>query len=250
MTSRRAFLVVLGLLFGVSVAVTIRWCASLSAMGIPMPGGWTMSMAWMRMPDQTWPAAGASFEGMWVVMMTAMMLPSLVPILWRSSQTAGQRPALMGAGYLFVWAVFGAAVFPLGVGLTTVEMRHPAAARAVPMIAGVVVLMAGALQFTAWKARELACWREPRQRDGLMATDAAAAWRRGVRLGLHCGSSSVGLTVVLLVAGVMDLRVMAAVGGAITAERLAPNAGHVMHGIGIVVVGAGLIAITRAAGLL
>jgi hypothetical protein len=28
----------------------------MSALGeMPMPGGWTMSMAWMRMPGQTWP---------------------------------------------------------------------------------------------------------------------------------------------------------------------------------------------------
>ena len=43
------------------------------------PGGWTMSMAWMRMPGKTWPGAAASFVGMWVV----MMLPSLAPMLWR-----------------------------------------------------------------------------------------------------------------------------------------------------------------------
>jgi predicted metal-binding membrane protein len=79
--SQRAFFGVTTLLFAASVAVTIVWCASMSAMGeMPMPGDWTMSMAWMRMPGQTWPGAAASFLGMWVVMMVAMMLPSLVPI--------------------------------------------------------------------------------------------------------------------------------------------------------------------------
>jgi predicted metal-binding membrane protein len=43
-----------------------------------------MSMAWMRMPGQTWPGAAASFVGMWVVMMVAMMLPS--PMLRRYRQ--------------------------------------------------------------------------------------------------------------------------------------------------------------------
>src|SRR5207302_5508750 len=67
---------VAALLFASSAAVTIVWCASMSAMGeMPMPGGWTMSMAWMRMPGQTWSGAAASFLGMWVVMMVAMMLP-------------------------------------------------------------------------------------------------------------------------------------------------------------------------------
>ena len=51
-----------------------------------MPGGWTMSMVWMRMPGQTWASAAASFLGMWVVMMVAMMLPSLIPMLLRYRQ--------------------------------------------------------------------------------------------------------------------------------------------------------------------
>ena len=61
---QRAFFGVSALLFAASAAVTIVWCASMSAMGeMPMPGGWTMSMAWMRMPGQTWPSAAASFLG-------------------------------------------------------------------------------------------------------------------------------------------------------------------------------------------
>jgi hypothetical protein len=52
-TSERAFFGVSALLFAASAAVTIVWCASMSAMGgMSMPGGWTMSMAWMRMPGQ------------------------------------------------------------------------------------------------------------------------------------------------------------------------------------------------------
>ena len=88
---QHVFLGVSALLFAASAAVTIAWCASMSAMGgMPMPGGWTMSMAWMRMPGQTWPGAAASFLGMWVVMMVAMMLPSLVPMLWRYRQAVGR----------------------------------------------------------------------------------------------------------------------------------------------------------------
>jgi hypothetical protein len=52
--SQRAFFGVSALLFAASAAVTIVWGASMSAMGeMPMPGGWTMSMAWRRMPGQT-----------------------------------------------------------------------------------------------------------------------------------------------------------------------------------------------------
>ena len=65
--SQRAFFGVSALLFAASAAVTIVWCASMSAMGeMPMPGSWTMSMAWMRMPGQTWPGVAVSFLGMWV----------------------------------------------------------------------------------------------------------------------------------------------------------------------------------------
>lgn len=68
--SQQAFLAISALLFAASAALTIHWCASMSAMGgMPIPGGWAMSMAWMRMPGQTWPVAAASFLGMWVVMM-------------------------------------------------------------------------------------------------------------------------------------------------------------------------------------
>jgi hypothetical protein len=85
--SQQTFFGVSALLFVASAALTTAWCGSMSAMGeMPMPGGWTMSMAWVRMPGQTWPGAAASFLRMWVVMMVAMMLPSLVPALWRYRQ--------------------------------------------------------------------------------------------------------------------------------------------------------------------
>jgi len=42
------------LLFATSATVTIAWGSCMAAMGgMPMPGGWTMSMAWMRMPGQS-----------------------------------------------------------------------------------------------------------------------------------------------------------------------------------------------------
>src|SRR4249919_1625323 len=88
--SPQTFLGVSALIFAVSTSATIAWCASMSAMGeMPMPGGWTMSMVWMRMPGQTWPGAAASFLGMWVAMTVAMMLPSLVPVLMRYRQSVG-----------------------------------------------------------------------------------------------------------------------------------------------------------------
>src|SRR5712664_2144896 len=143
--SQRVFLGVSALLFAASAAVTIVWCESMSAMGeMPMPGGWTMSMAWMRMPGQTWAGAAASFLGMWAVMMVAMMLPSLVPMLWRYRQAVartgearlGRLTAIVGLGYFAVWTMVGMGTFLLGVALTAVAIQLPALARAVPIAVG------------------------------------------------------------------------------------------------------------------
>jgi predicted metal-binding membrane protein len=213
-----------------------------------------MSMAWMRMPGQTWPRAAASFLGMWVVMMVAMMLPSLVPMLWRYRQAVGRAgatrlgglTAVVGVGYLFVWTLFGMAAFPLGVALAAASMEQPALARVVPIAAGVVVLIAGLLQFTAWKARRLACCREAPGRGRTLRADAGTAWRHGLRLGLHCVHCCAGLMAILLVIGVMDLRAMAIVGAAIAVERLAPAGERVARAIGAVVVAAGLALIAHA----
>jgi len=258
-TSQQAFFGTSAPLFAASAALTTVWCGSMSAVGeMPMPGGWMMSMAWMPMPGQTWLGAEASFVGMWVVMMVAMMLPSLVPILWRYREAIGGTGdvrqgwliALVGSGYFFVWTVFGIVVFPLGATLAEIEMQGPTLARVVPIAVGVVVVIAGGLQFSAWKAHHLACCRQPSGGERTLPADAGAAWRHGPRLGLHCTYSCVGLTAILLVIGVMDLRVMALVTAAITAERLASNGKRVARAIGIVVVGVGLLLIARtAAGL-
>jgi len=250
--SRQAFFGVLALLFFASATVTVLWCNSMSAMGeMPMPGGWTMSMAWMRMPRQTWAGATASFVAMWVVMMAAMMLPSLTPTLWRYYRcieetcraSRGGIVMVIGLGYFFVWTLFGVAVFPAGTAIATAEMEWPALARAVPLAAGVIVLLAGVSQFTAWKTRHLVGCRVAPGNDCVLPARSAAAWRQGVGLGLHCGLSCANLTAILLVVGVMDLRAMAAVTVAITAERLAPAGQAVSRAVGWVAIGAGLLLI-------
>ncbi len=253
-----AFFGIASLLFALSATLTTVWCTSMPAMGeMPMPGGWTMSMAWMRMPGQTWPGAAASFAGMWVVMMVAMMLPSLAPTLWRYREALGRTgetrlgrlTALVGVGYFLVWTVLGMAVFAVGVALAAVEMQHEALARAVPVAAGAVVLMAGAFQFTSWKAHHLACCREAPELGRTLPADARSAWRHGLRLGLHCIYGCAGLTAVLLGLGVMDLRAMAVITAAITAERVAPQGERVARAIGAVTAGTGLFLIMRAVGL-
>ena len=80
----------------------------------------------------------------------------------------------------------------------------------------------------------------------MLRSDASTAWRQGLRFGFHCSYCCAGLMAILLVIGVMDLRAMAIVGGAITVERLAPNGERVARIIGVIVVAAGLFLIARA----
>ncbi len=246
------------LLFAASAAVTIVWCTSMSAMGgMPMPGGWTMSMTWMRMPGQTWPGAAASFLGMWIVMMVAMMLPALLPALRRYREAAGPTgearhgwlTALVAAGYFVVWGALGVAAYPLGAAFAALAMRQPGLSRGVPAAIGAVVLTAGALQLTRWKARQLACCRNAPGHERVLPRDAGGAWRLGLRLGLQCARCCGNLMVILLLAGVMDLAAMTAVTAAITLERVAPAGQSVARAVGLVAVLTGALLLARAAGL-
>src|SRR5437870_6453718 len=116
-------------------------------------------MSTMPMPGQTWLPAAASFLGMWIVMMVAMMLPSLVPTLWRYRQAGlGQLTTLVGVGYFAVWTVFGMVAYLVGLALP----------RTATIAVGAIVLLAGSLQFTAWKDSHFACCRED-GRDGVQA---------------------------------------------------------------------------------
>jgi predicted metal-binding membrane protein len=258
LVSERHFLGIAALLFMTSSAVTIFWCTSMSEMGeMPMPGGWTMSMAWMPICGEMWPGREAPFLGMWVAMMVAMMLPSLVPMLLRYRRAVGRTgetrlsrlTALVGIGYFFVWSLFGTATFLVGAALTAVEVQQPALARAVPIAVGGLVLIAGAIQFTAWKAHNLTCWREGLRFGRPLLANPGAAWRHGVGLAVDCSRCCANLMVILPAIGIMDLRAMVFVTAAITAERLAPAGERVARAIGAVVVGTGVILIAQAAGL-
>jgi len=209
-------------------------------------------MLWMRLPGQSWPGAAAHFLLMWAPMMALMMLPVLAPMLWRYRQAldraAAARPnrltVVAAAGYFLVWSTLGAAVFPLGAVLMEAAMRWPALAHAAPLAAALVVLCGGVLQFSAWKARRLACCRE---RPGRVGTYAGAAWRQGLRMGLRCVLCCLEPTAALLALGVMDLGAMAAVTVAISAERLASCGTRVARGFGAVAVAVGALLVLRAA---
>lgn len=217
--------------------------------------------------------AAVSFIAGWMAMMLVMMLPSLLPMLstYRRSVRAGQAGAggarerrlgiqttLVGAGYFGVWLVVGAVVYLVGVALAAAGIRWSTFASSVPIATGVVLLLAGCIQLSAWKARHLgrcfaapACgpFMEPTTRRAVRSAarhGARSAARHGVELGVHCSLACASYMMILLVTGAMSLGAMAVVTLAITAERLAPSPARAARVAGVVVLAAGALVIVRA----
>jgi predicted metal-binding membrane protein len=244
--SRRRFVAMAALVFLAGVIVTCAIHTSMSSMSeLPMPGGWMLSPTFTPMCGRTWLRTATAFVGMWIAMMTAMMLPSFAPLLWRYRAMldgAGTRLSWsMAAGYAFIWTMTGIAAFALVAILTEFVMRAPAIARCVPFASGAVVSLAGVAQCSQWHATLLARCTHCRH--------MRVEWLDGVRHGLHCVSCCAGLTAALFVFGVMDLRAMALVTLAITAERLLPSFRRVPQVIGIVLVLLGLMIIAGSSRL-
>jgi len=253
---------------GVGATVALRR-SMMGAMPMPdamppaaMPSAGAMSLAggvaagpWTPMPGQGRLGAAAVFLAMWVVMMVAMMMPSLVPTLSRYRRLApgadarlGARTAVAGAGYFAVWAGIGVAAYLAGVLWREAGSRWAGVARWAPLAAAVLLVAAGLVQLTGWKARQLGRCRAA---TCAFAPEAGVrgAWRHGIESGVACALCCAGLITILLVAGVMDLRVMAVVAAAITFERLAPWPAFAARAAGVLGVFAGVVALTRAFGV-
>jgi predicted metal-binding membrane protein len=186
-------------------------------------------------------------------MMLAMMLPSVAPVLWRYRQREARSGAAhaalicasAGAGYLSVWVTLGIALYPLGALVTRWLARTPAAARAVPLVVSAVLLMAGAVQFTRWKAARLTACGDAPSTTCASPLAPRAGWRHGVRLGVDCCTSCANWMAILLVMGVMAPEVMVAITAAVTAERLAPGRVGVRRVTGSAAMAVGVILAIR-----
>jgi predicted metal-binding membrane protein len=228
------------LVFIASACIAAVWCKSMPAMpDMQMPGAWTMTMTWKRMPHQTWLQAGGAFLAMWTMMMVAMMLPVFAPALVRFRSRAHRRPAAMtssfAVGYFGVWSAVGLFLFPLGVAFNALAMRSEMLSEETPLLGGLVVMIAGALQFTSWKSQRLVQCRHEENCGGPQQATCLDALSTGVRLGVKCAYCCVALTAVLLVTGVMNILAMTLVAVAVSAERLAKSVN------GSRVVGAGVL---------
>jgi len=191
------------------------------------------------------------FLGLWLVMMVAMMLPSVAPVavLWTrtiSGVSAGRvrllRIGTFLGGYLLAWAAFGAVAFAALVGADRLLAASPIAAK---WLGVTVFVAAGIYQLTPWKDF---CLRRCRTPFGALMHYAGFKGRsRDVRVGVHHGTTCVGccwgLMIVLVAVGVMNVAVMAALAAVIFVEKLWRYGKPFGRAVGLALVAIGILAI-------
>jgi predicted metal-binding membrane protein len=174
------------------------------------------------------------YTSVWVVMMAAMMFPSIWPMVvtyaavQRTRRQAGRRTPVAGtplfvAGYLLSWTVYGLAAYGVLAAGRALDDGTLAWDRAGPYLAGAVILLAAIYQLTPAKDICLRKCRNPLTfvlgglRDG-----NAGALRMGVEHGAWCVGCCWALMAALFALGVMSVGWMALVGAVIAIEKLLP----------------------------
>jgi predicted metal-binding membrane protein len=192
---------------------------------------WVATVAWagpMGVGPGTMGLSLTAFLSVWIVMMAAMMFPSVAPmaVVWIHSVAA--RPTTLArvvgiasflAGYLVAWTAFGGAVFVLLLGAGRVVEVAPAAAT---WAGAVIFAVAGIFQLTPLKG---ACLRHCRTPVGSLFhyagyTGPGRDLRVGVHHGLYCVGCCWGLMIVLVAVGVMNIPAMVALAGVILIEKV------------------------------
>jgi predicted metal-binding membrane protein len=248
---------------GLAAVITIvAWIATVrSARGMsatmPMPGGWSMSMAWMGMGAASGFSRGLMFVSMWTTMMVAMMLPSVTPVVVlhrallgsRSTrgEPAGGSNVLLLAGYFGVWTLFGVIAYAVGISVTAAAMRSSSLSRVIPFATGGLLAAAGCYQLTSWKYACLAHCRSPlevfahhpirRRVDSLIV---------GVHHGAYCAACCWALMAIQLALGVMSLPLMASIGAVIFLEKCWKHGEAVASVVGVAAIVSGIVLIVRA----
>ncbi|HEY2817095.1 MAG TPA: DUF2182 domain-containing protein [Casimicrobiaceae bacterium] len=152
------------------------------------------------------------FLTMWTTMMVAMMLPTVVPIVLAHLSVVRRRRegpwatfAFIG-GYLFVWS--GVGIAPLIVYWGLAQLGDDAAqTQWLPALAGTILIVAGAYQFTAWKR---ACLDKCQSPLAFVVTHdfgsgAGSSFAAGIVHGAACLGCCWAAMTVLLVVGLMNL---------------------------------------------
>jgi predicted metal-binding membrane protein len=156
--------------------------------------------------------SAALFLTMWVTMMTAMMLPTVAPIVLAHHAVTRRRgdnafsTIAFVAGYLLIWAAIG--VVPLFLYWGMARLSDSAAQTAwLPTLAGVILTGAGAYQFTSWKQLCLDHCQSPFAFIVMhdFRSGVRGALRAGVVHGTFCLGCCWALMTVLVVVGLMNL---------------------------------------------
>ena len=192
-------------------------------------GWWSTATRMQGMDDGPWTALGAVgwFLGVWVVMMAAMMFPSLAPTVALYSRMTTRRspisPLLFTAGYLVTWGLAGALAFGIARAGGRIAGDVLAWGRAGRWVAAATLLGAALYELTPLKDVCLGKCRTPlgfllgAWRDG-----RTGALQMGARHGAWCVGCCWALMASLFALGVMSVAWMAFVAGLIAAEKTLP----------------------------
>jgi predicted metal-binding membrane protein len=192
--------------------------------------GWVWTAEQMRgMDDGPWTALGNLlwFLGIWVVMMAAMMFPSVSPtIALYTRVTKDQAPLapwLFAVGYLVTWTLAGLGAYLVGRLLVLVLGDALMWDRAGQALAGLTLVVAAVYEVTPLKNVCLAKCRTPLGSFlGSWRGGPTGALRMGMRNGAWCVGCCWALMASLFALGVMSITWMAVVAGLIAAEKLLP----------------------------
>jgi len=192
-------------------------------------GWWWVGQQMRGMDNGPWTGFGAFgwFLGMWVVMMAAMMFPSVSPTVALYSRMTRQRspasPLLFVAGYLLTWSAAGALAFSVARGGGHVAGNVLAWDRAGRWVAAATLLTAAVYELTPLKDVCLGKCRSPL---GYLLTSWRDGPAGGLRMGAGHGAWCVGccwaLMASLFALGVMSIVWMAFVAGLIGVEKTLP----------------------------
>jgi predicted metal-binding membrane protein len=210
-------------------AVRTRWLLVALLFALAIAGWWWTTDQMRGMDNGPWTDLGAFgwFITVWVVMMAAMMFPSVAPTVALYARMTKQRspfsPLLFTTGYLVAWTGAGLMVFALRSGIDAMDEDVLTWDRAGRWIAGATLLVAAVYQFTPLKDVCLGKCRSPlgfllgSWRDG-----PTGALRMGTEHGAWCVGCCWALMAALLALGVMSVFWMALVAAVIALEKTLP----------------------------
>ena len=177
----------------------------------------------------------------WVMMITAMMLPTTLPLLEQFRRLTASRPdhlqlmALVVAGYLGVWAAFGLVAHGLDLAVLELFQRTPRLALNGWLVGSAVIGAAGLFQFSSLKYRCLDKCRTPLS-FVIQHWRGRAPRRRAFLLGVHHGAFCVGccwaLMMLMFVVGTGSIGWMLALGAIMAIEKNMPWGRHLSAPLG------------------